>query len=154
MIVFYGHAETDKLYAHGTLAQAKDPAIDLNNAHLLQDKIIYAVACQSAKKLGDDAVNTHGAKVYVGYEEKLWFVFGGPEYWFRRTVNEMLLEHLEQPGVVCRDTFDHMGETYDAAIAYYQTGGGVGHYNAGKAIQYLQDNKRCLRLLGDQNETF
>jgi hypothetical protein len=41
---------------------------------IVKDKIIYARACQSAKRLGPQTVE-NGAKAYVGYEEDFIFMY-------------------------------------------------------------------------------
>src|SRR5207302_857176 len=112
-LVYFGHGDTDKLYAHGTLAANKPAAVDTSNAHLLTDKLTVAVACHSADTLGKDAVNTHSAKTYIGYDDKLFIVFGGAEYWFQKAANVGIVQLVLSNKFNCGDAIDRMKKEYD-----------------------------------------
>lgn len=45
-----------------------------DNEKLTKDKVVYALSCQSAKRLGKACVS-FGAKTYLGYDEDFIFVF-------------------------------------------------------------------------------
>ena len=65
--LFYDHGSEDALW--GSEGEA---VVDLKNAGLLANRVIYAVACLSAKKLGAVAHSVYGA-VYIGYAREFAF---------------------------------------------------------------------------------
>jgi len=66
-IVFYDHGEKDGLVAQG----GKEYILDTKNLSKVAAKVIYTMACLSAKKLGVDAYKK--GIVYVGYIEVFAF---------------------------------------------------------------------------------
>ncbi len=65
-VVFLDHGTEYALWCGHT-----EPCIDINNIYLVQDNIIYTVACQSAKKLGAKAYKVNNT--YVGYIDNFIF---------------------------------------------------------------------------------
>jgi hypothetical protein len=66
--IFYDHGNVDKL-----VAQDKTNLVDLENDEKLEGKLVYAMACSSAKELGPDAVEK-GCKRYVGWSKPFAFI--------------------------------------------------------------------------------
>ena len=68
VVFLNGHGQADRLCGQndGVILQAGE------NENLLQAKIVYALSCQTGKKLGPKAI-TSGAKAYLGYDQD--FVF-------------------------------------------------------------------------------
>ncbi len=67
LVVLNGHGDEDRVGGH-------DDEILLSGPDgVVKDKIIYARACKSAKRLGPQTV-ANGASAYVGYDEDFVFV--------------------------------------------------------------------------------
>ena len=62
LVLLCGHGACDKI------AGNNEVILDTDNDNLLNGRIVHALSCQSAKKLGPDAMQK-GAKGYVGYKE-------------------------------------------------------------------------------------
>lgn len=72
-VIFYGHGcKSGQALMEAILneAEAIRPAINLTNCGLLRRKIVYAVACHSARELGPRAVEKF-ATSYIGYSGRL-----------------------------------------------------------------------------------
>lgn len=154
-LVFYGHGDSEHLFAQNG-AHRSPAAVDRSNCHLLRDKVVYAVACDSVLTLGVEAVNNHGARAYVGYDDIFGVVLGGPELLFRRAANAAILFLLAgTPGSKrpCDAAVSFAKTEYDSGIRYYSRGAGVGHTNYALAAAWLRWNRDSLRLLGDPNAT-
>jgi hypothetical protein len=68
LIFLNGHGDRKTVLGH------KDEVIlDLNNAKLTKDKIVYALSCDSLEMLGKISVEK-GAKAYIGYKESFMMV--------------------------------------------------------------------------------
>lgn len=64
LIIFNGHGTEDTIFGH-----KNQPLITSGeNDVLLKDKIVYAIACDCASKLGVTAVDK-GCKSFIGYEQ-------------------------------------------------------------------------------------
>ena len=69
-VVLNGHGNEVMVTGH-----KNQPLVLLNdNEHLLSSKIVYAISCRSAQKLGRKSVEV-GAISYTGYEEDFIFVY-------------------------------------------------------------------------------
>lgn len=69
-IFFNGHGNETTITGHNN-----QPLVDADkNVAVLKNKIIYALSCQSAKKLGPKSVK-QGTKTYIGYTEDFIFVY-------------------------------------------------------------------------------
>ncbi len=85
-----GHGDYDKVTGHNNevLIQAGD------NEDILHAKIVYAISCRSAAKLGPQSIQA-GAESYIGYAEDFIFVYE-PYQLSRSTQDEtakLFLEH-------------------------------------------------------------
>ncbi|MBS3155100.1 hypothetical protein J4404_01230 [Candidatus Woesearchaeota archaeon] len=69
LVIFNGHGEEDTIFGH------KDEPLIISeeNDDLLKDKVVYALACNCASKLGVSAVS-NGCDAFLGYEQKFSFV--------------------------------------------------------------------------------
>lgn len=69
-IFFNGHGKADAIYGHDneTLVRVGE------NENLLKSKVIYALACKSAKKLGAQSIKT-GTISYLGYTDDFVFLY-------------------------------------------------------------------------------
>lgn len=69
-IFFNGHGNETTVTGHNN-----QPLVDADkNVVVLKNKIIYALSCQSAKKLGPKSIK-QGTKTYIGYTEDFIFVY-------------------------------------------------------------------------------
>jgi len=69
-IFLNGHGNETTVTGHND-----DPLVDTDiNVEILKNKIVYALSCQSAKKLGPKSIK-QGAKAYIGYTEDFIFVY-------------------------------------------------------------------------------
>lgn len=69
-IFFNGHGNETTITGYNN-----QPLVDVGtNVEILKSKIIYALSCQSAKKLGPKSIK-QGAKTYIGYTEDFIFVY-------------------------------------------------------------------------------
>lgn len=68
LVVLNGHGNEDVVTGHDneTILEKSDAVVE--------DKIIYARACRSAKKLGPELIR-QGALAYLGYDEDFIFIF-------------------------------------------------------------------------------
>ena len=128
-VAFYGHGDRDNLLAQ------PDPSgvtlVDAANASLLVGKLIYVVACDSGASLGPWIVS-QGAEAYLGYDDLLGIVWGGPEVWFRDGANSALM-YLIAPQIggaaTCDAAVQEARRVYTAGIEFYIRGAGQGHPN-------------------------
>lgn len=69
-IFFNGHGNETTVTGHNN-----QPLVDADiNVKILKNIIVYALSCQSAKKLGPKSIK-QGAKTYIGYTEDFIFVY-------------------------------------------------------------------------------
>lgn len=69
MLAFFnGHGDAETVFGY-----KDEPILDKNNVKLTNNKIIYALACDSLVGLGPLAVN-NGAKAYIGYKDEFMWV--------------------------------------------------------------------------------
>lgn len=69
-IFFNGHGNETSITGHNN-----QPLVNANtNVEILKNKIVYALSCQSAKKLGPKSIK-QGTKTYIGYTEDFIFVY-------------------------------------------------------------------------------
>ncbi len=62
LVVLNGHGSKDAIYGDD-----REKILDVNNVHVLNSKIVYAVACDSLEGLGELAINKGKATSYIGY---------------------------------------------------------------------------------------
>lgn len=68
VILLNGHGADDRVCGHNN-----EVLVDLGNVSILKQKMVHALSCNSAKRLGVEAVK-QGAEGYVGYDEKFVLV--------------------------------------------------------------------------------
>jgi len=69
-IFLNGHGNDRLISGHNN-----EPIVELSDkSNILEDKIVYALSCQSAKKLGPHCVK-NGTKTYLGYTEDFIFTY-------------------------------------------------------------------------------
>ncbi|MBU4502541.1 MAG: hypothetical protein KKA79_08135, partial [Nanoarchaeota archaeon] len=69
-VVFNGHGHYDRIGGHKNEILVKAG----ENENLLKSKIVYAISCKSAKKLGKESMKA-GVLDYIGYDEDFIFVY-------------------------------------------------------------------------------
>ena len=62
LVLLCGHGEYNRVYGE------EEVILDKENVDLLNDKVVHALSCASAKELGKCAIQ-NGAKAYIGYDE-------------------------------------------------------------------------------------
>lgn len=66
IVLFYGHGSNS---GDSLIGQDQNALIDLENNHMLKNKICYIIACHSARVLGPDSISsTKGAITYIGFQ--------------------------------------------------------------------------------------
>lgn len=69
-IYLNGHGSQDSVTGFGN-----KPILSFaDNEEITKDKVVYALSCQSAKRLGKSCIS-NGAKSYLGYDDDFIFVF-------------------------------------------------------------------------------
>jgi hypothetical protein len=69
LVVLNGHGNHSVVTGHNNI-----PIVDMANADILKDTIVYARACSSASKLGCEAINK-GTKAYIGYAQPFFLLY-------------------------------------------------------------------------------
>lgn len=149
-MVFYGHGTDDSLLPQDGLSGGS-AVLDDSNAHLLSEKIVYAVACYSSKVLGPRAIK-QGVAAYIGYRECFYLVATGTlGDWFKRTANAVILHLMDssQAAVSCGEAVAHARGVYDDAYDYYKRGDGTNDPDRPIALSYLLWNRDSLTLSGE-----
>jgi len=145
IFVFYGHGSED--YMEG---QNGEPLIHLDNVNLLTDKIVYTVACWTAKMLGKTAERF--VRCYCGYDNKVILILD--KFYLEKLgecVNVGLFEMLE--GGTMEQARQRILMEYDRWIDYF-TGEGNEGPSSVLFAEYLRHNRDALRLLGDTTAKF
>lgn len=83
LVLFFTHGEEDvilkSLYKQPTMKK-QFSFIDSDNAHLLSDKRVIAICCSSAKKLGQQCIDSPiHSKFYIGFQEPITYDDGSHE---------------------------------------------------------------------------
>lgn len=93
LVVLNGHGSEEMVAGH-----KNQPLVLINdNEKILHSKIVYAISCRSAKKLGRKSVEA-GAVSYTGYEEDFIFVYE-PDKISRPLTDETAKLFLEHPRI-------------------------------------------------------
>jgi hypothetical protein len=148
VFVFYGHGTKDGC---NMLGQNDDHLIHLGNVNLLQNQIVYTVACWTAKTLGKTA--EHFVRCYYGYDEELLFsLYEDHLKKLGECVNAGLFEMLK--GGTSEQARQRVVAEYTRWIDYFTTGeGNVGPVCAIFAASLVY-NRDALRLFGDTTAKF
>ncbi len=144
LFLFYGHGEPDKM-----LSQAVIPVIDLDNVHLLQNKIVYVVACWTAKTLGK--ASEKYVRVYLGYKDEVvvWF---DPPYkdHLEKCVNMGIRSMMEDADRTIGQARRRIIDEYDHWIDYYTIGDGATDSMSISFAADLRHNRDALsEIIGD-----
>jgi hypothetical protein len=62
-IILNGHGNSKTFFGY-----EDQFAIEIKDAHLFKDKVVFCRACNCLKKLGKETVDKHGCKSFIGYE--------------------------------------------------------------------------------------
>lgn len=127
---------------------ANDAAVDSGNAGLLKGTLVFAVACDSARVLGPEAVKL-GARAYVGYDYPMVVIWGPDEKSFRRAANAPLLASLRDRGTTCGTAVDQAKKEYESAAASIVWGPRRNDYDSMFAAGWLRSNAAALKVIGD-----
>lgn len=138
--IHYGHGLKESMLGYDL-----EPIIDEDNAHLLANKVIVSINCESARDLGFDAIEA-GAKAYLGYTDKVWLKLNshGVTYTgFKESNNAWNTLRLEGIPVTIGEAIDRMAEVYQFWIDVYD-------FNGEEEIACcLQASKDELLILGN-----
>jgi len=138
--IHYGHGLTNSI-----LGSDLEPIIDDDNIHLLKNKVIISINCESARDLGFDAVEA-GAKAYLGYTDKVWLKLNntGDTYTgFKEANNAWNTLRLSGMPITTGEAIDRMAEVYQFWIDVY-------NFNGEEDIACcLEASKNELLILGD-----
>ena len=140
-VFFYGHGEADRWLNAGTAIT------DLGNAHILAGKLVFSVACDSASRLGPEAV-TRGARAYIGYDYTFTAPLNQYEASFRRAANAPQIAALSR-GRSCGDAVLDAKILYRAAASEIAYGPRRTDYDAMFAAGWLRSNEVALTVVGD-----
>ncbi|MEK6816445.1 MAG: hypothetical protein AABY09_02440 [Nanoarchaeota archaeon] len=119
LVIFNGHGNEEMVTGHKC-----SPLIQINkNEPLLINKIVYAISCKSAQKLGISCVK-NGTLAYIGYNEDFIFVFDKTKTfdpsedelarYFLEPSNELILSLLK--GNTAKQAFDNSQLAYNKKI--------------------------------------
>lgn len=141
-VFFYGHGEADCWLSAGSRI------LDDANATHLANKLVFSVACDSARELGHAAV-TSGARAYVGYDFTFTTTLGDEyEPSFRRAANAPQITILRQ-GVRCDQA------VAVARLMYIESSDAIVYsprrsdYDGMFAAGWLRSDGFALRVIGD-----
>jgi hypothetical protein len=85
IFAYWNHGDYDKL-----ADKDKNNLVDTENAFLLKGKEVWAMACRSARDLGDAAVKD-GAKLYQGFRKVFILTYPPFSFFFKRPANKGIL---------------------------------------------------------------
>lgn len=154
-VVFHGHGSDSSLATRGR-ANVREEVIDLSNCHYLKNKVVYAVACDSARVLGQEAINK-GAKAYIGYSGPVSLTLGDTEGSFfasmDRFINALTSPWPGTARISCGNAFDELQRAHDDIVRYYESGPGVSSYNRPFYLPNARANLKWLTFQGDRTAT-
>ena len=104
LVLYFGHGTKDKI-GH------PDSLLDNANIHLCSGKILISIACDTADKLGIDAINS-GTKSFIGFDDVLAIYLGHPSL-FGSVFTQALLPLLT-------GSFD-VADSRDTIITHFQS---------------------------------
>lgn len=126
--------------------------VDGANQHLLDGKLVYAVACSSAFTLGL-ATARRGSGAFIGYHDTFW-VHKEARLLFRRCANTAILEMLVNRRTA-RDAYACAVEVYDREISNFEDPMAPvnGLYDRPHILPLLKWDRFRLTPLGDDTWT-
>jgi len=152
LILFNGHGSDGTIAGHNDEILIKTP----DDLDLLKSKIVHSLSCNSAKKLGKEAVE-NGATSYVGYENDFIFFFDKNkasrplEDTFAKPVfeaaNQISLSLIKGNNIA--ESFIKSQKTYEKWINYYRLHGEL--LEAPQSLIALMWDKESQIVHGDKN---
>lgn len=155
LVLFNGHGNEKTIFGH-----KDEPLIRSGeNEDLLKSKIIYSVACDSAKKLGRTCVET-GTTAYIGYDDKFVMVKDASKTCIppRDTIAKSFSESSNQipisliKGKTTKNAYKISQTKFDYWIKIFSSS--AAPPGAETILWALFWNKTHQRLLGDDTATF
>jgi hypothetical protein len=154
LVIFNGHGNQNIIAGY----QDQELIKTGENEHLLKSKIIYAIACKTAAKLGEEACKK-GAKTFIGYAQDFGVVmdssricsptkdrFSEP---FKKASNKIGLSLIK--GNTTNEAYEKSQNVYTELIREYATSNAT---KEDKEIRFwLFWNKRFQKIIGDKNAT-
>jgi len=146
LFLFYGHGKEEQMRGQYGIA-----VIDLANLHLLKNQKVYAVACWTAKTLGQAAANI--ARYYLGYDKNIFVLSEPYADYLEKCVNKGILMMLDTSSCTIEQARQHIRDEYTHWINHLTDDAGT--FNPQKIIiaAGLVRNRDALRLFGDRTAT-
>lgn len=126
------------------------------NVQLFKGRVVHLNSCETAADLGPALISA-GATAYVGSNESFWFYTGDPANSTRAVQSPFLCEwqfdvSLLQ-GKTVADARADMVAKYEEELAYWVTGDGKNHPDAGEIARLININKSISVFLGEGQTT-
>jgi len=151
LVVFYGHGcmcGESLIESQIVLREESDTtraAISEVRAHLLWNKIVYVVACYSAKSLGLCLVNKSGC--YLGYRGRVMVTLGDTlAPGFEKCVNAGLRILLEQENATCGEAWKAIRDTHTQYVLE-----SIDHDDVLNAWVHINNRNALSEPLGNSN---
>ena len=170
LIIFNGHGNEKVICGCRATEDKKVPTIkikdgqrdeiiiDMNNKEIIKSKIIYSVACSSAKKLGVEVAKSHAKTAFIGYEEEFIFLMDTGK--MCKPLSDPIAKPFLEPSnqiVMSLLKGETTGEAYNKSQTVFQKW--IDHFQSETAA--LQDslsiawilfsNKDCQKLHGNRD---
>ncbi len=139
-------------------SQRDEIIIDMKNKEILKSKIIYSVACSSAKKLGMKVAKSHTKTAFIGYEEEFIFLMDTRKMCkplsdqiarpFLESSNQVVISLLK--GETTGEAYNKSQVTFQKWIDYFQSEKAALHDSISIAW-ILFSNKECQKLHGNRD---
>ncbi|WP_281859001.1 hypothetical protein [Litoreibacter halocynthiae] len=109
VILYFGHGAEDRL-------GADVPLLDILNARCLENSVVVAVSCHSARALGPEAI-AQGARAFLGFDDILTVYFGQPSLFlqaFEEPLAQLILNETSAGDAQSqiRETFQQIEDLY------------------------------------------
>lgn len=144
LFIFYGHGKSDKLIGQSGFFQ--NALVDINNIQQFREKIVYTMACSSAKHLGIRALES-GAVCYFGYDDLFGVIITSSKHvqGFKEAANIGIIELVNKNA---EEAHQSMLNKFEQWVEYWKS-----HPDAYAAltIAWLLHNKNHCKLLGNPN---
>lgn len=116
-IVFFCHGRADALLAN-------DEIMDVANVRLASGRVCLAIACHSARELGEKAT-MEGVRAYLGFNDVFWTIIGRGSEVFGSSVLAGITTLLE--GATVDEAATAMRDAFSKAVDYFRKGDGRNH---------------------------
>lgn len=122
LVIFNGHGTDEEICGHNNETLIKSG----ENDFLLKSKIIYSIACESAKKLGVEAVK-NGAVAFIGYDQD-FIIYTNTNMAAKPLEDEFVKSFLESSnkigvslikGLTTKEAFEESQKSFERWILYY-----------------------------------